>query len=145
MGPNVAAGVGSGVVVHAEYALERPTTGLLLRRGLVLHCPQCGSGHLFRWWLFMKDDCPQCDLHFERVEGHWIGAIAMNTILTLLLMLGVLVGGFAATYPDSPNGALLWVLLAIGGLGPLVFHPFSRTLWSAIDLAMRPIAADEIS
>jgi hypothetical protein len=69
----------------------------------------------------------------------------MNTVLSLLVMLGVLVGGFAASYPDSPNGALLWVLLAIGGLGPLFFHPFSRTTWSAIDLAMRPITADEIS
>ena len=132
-------------MVHAEYALERPTNGRYFKRALVLHCPLCGSGHLFRWWLIMEEDCPQCDLHFERIEGHWIGAIAMNTVLSLLLLLGVLVGGFAASYPDSPNGALLWVCLAIGGFSPLVFHPFSRTIWSAIDLAMRPISADEIS
>jgi uncharacterized protein (DUF983 family) len=132
-------------VVHAEYALTPPTHGQLFRRAVVLHCPLCGSGHLFRWWLFMRDDCPRCDLHFERIEGHWIGAIAMNTVLSLLVLLGVLVGGFAASYPDSPNGALLWVCLAIGGLGPLFFHPFSRTTWMALDLGMRPITADEIS
>jgi uncharacterized protein (DUF983 family) len=132
-------------MVHADFALERPPTGLLLRRGALLKCPQCGSGHLFGWWLVMKDDCPRCDLHFERIEGHWIGAIAMNTVLSLLVLLGVIVGGFTASYPDRPPTALLVVCLLIGGVGPLFFHPFSRTLWMAIDLAMRPVTADEIS
>ena len=93
----------------------------------------------------MRDDCPRCDLHFERIEGHWIGAIAMNTVLSLLVLLGILVGGFAASYPDSPNIALLWACLAAGAFGPLFFHPFSRTLWLALDLAMRPVVPDEIS
>ena len=132
-------------MVRAEYAVQRPTTPTLLRRGLFLRCPQCGSGRLFRFWLLMKDECPRCDLHFERIEGHWIGAIAMNTVLTLLLLLGTLVGGFAAAYPDAPSGGLFWACLAAGGLGPLVFHPFSRTTWLAIDLAMRPVTPDEVS
>jgi uncharacterized protein (DUF983 family) len=132
-------------VVHAEFALDTPTTGQLLRRGARLKCPQCGGGGLFRWWLLMKEDCPTCDLHFERIEGHWIGAIAMNTVLSLLVLLGTIVGGFTASYPDSPPPALFVTCLLIGGLGPLFFHPFSRTLWSAIDLAMRPVTADEIS
>jgi len=132
-------------VVHAEYALETPTTGALLRRGALLRCPQCGSGHLFRRWLVMKDDCPRCDLHFERVEGQWIGAIAMNTILTLLVLLGLLVVGFAVSYPDSPPSGLLIACVVSTALGPLLFHPFSRTIWLAIDLGMRPVTADEIS
>ena len=132
-------------MVHADYALERPTTGTLLRRGLVLHCPQCGSGHLFRWWLVMKDDCPRCDLHFERVEGQWIGAIAMNTILTLLVLLGLIVVGFGLSYPDSPPAGLLVACIVAAGLGPLFWQPFSRTVWLAIDLAMRPVSAEEIT
>jgi uncharacterized protein (DUF983 family) len=132
-------------VVHAEYALERPTTGQLVRRGLTLHCPQCGSGHLFRWWIHMRDDCPRCDLHFERVEGQWIGAIAMNTILTLLVLLGLIVVGFSLSYPDSPPPGLLVACLLAAGLGPLFWQPFSRTTWLAIDLAMRPVSAEEIT
>ena len=132
-------------MVHAEYALETPTTGEFLRRGFRLKCPQCGSGHLFRRWLLMVDDCPRCDLHFERVEGQWIGAIAMNTILTLLVLLGLLVVGFAVSYPDSPPSGLLVACVLATALGPLVFHPFSRTIWLAIDLGMRPVTADEIS
>jgi uncharacterized protein (DUF983 family) len=132
-------------VVHAEYALERPTNGLLLRRGVVLRCPQCGSGRLFRRWLLMRDDCPRCDLHFERVEGQWIGAIAMNTILTLLVLLGLIVVGFGLSYPDAPPKGLLVACVLSAALGPLLFHPFSRTIWLAIDLALRPVSADEIS
>ena len=30
----------------------------------------------------MVEDCPTCGLHFERVEGHWIGAIGINTIVS---------------------------------------------------------------
>ena len=132
-------------MVLAPYALDPPSTGLLLRRGALRRCPLCGSGHLFRRWLVMVEDCPRCDLHFERIEGHWIGAIAMNTVLALLVLLGVIVGGFAASYPDSPPAALLIVSIAVAALMPLFFHPFSRTLWTALDLAMRPVAADEIS
>jgi len=132
-------------VVLAPYALDPPTTGRLFLRGAARRCPLCGSGHLFRHWLVMVEDCPRCDLHFERIEGHWIGAIAMNTILALLVLLGVIVGGFAASYPESPPAALLWVCLAVGALTPLFFQPISRTLWTAIDLAMRPIGVDELS
>lgn len=132
-------------MVHAEYALERPTNGRLARRGLALRCPQCGSRGLFRRWVVMVDDCPRCDLHFERVEGQWIGAIAMNTILTLLVLLGLIVVGFGISYPDSPPIGLLVACLVSTALGPLLFHPFSRTIWLAIDLGMRPVTADEIS
>ena len=69
----------------------------------------------------------------------------MNTVLALLVLLGVIVGGFAASYPDSPPAALLIVSIAVAALMPLFFHPFSRTLWTALDLAMRPVAANEIS
>ena len=132
-------------MVHADYALERPSNGQLLGRGVILHCPQCGSGGLFRRWLLMKDDCPRCDLHFERVEGQWIGAIAMNTILTLVVLLGLIGVGFGLSYPDSPPIGLLVACILAAGVGPLFWHPFSRTVWLAIDLALRPVSAEEIS
>jgi len=132
-------------VVLAPYALDPPTTGQMLLRGAVRRCPLCGSGHAFRWWLLMKDDCPRCDLHFERIEGHWIGAIAMNTVLALMVLLGVIVGGFAASYPDPPAAALLWVCVAVAALAPLFFQPISRTIWTAIDLVLRPIGPEELS
>ena len=132
-------------MVRPSFVLDPPSAGRMLLRGLVRRCPLCGSGRLFRRWLFMVDDCPRCDLHFERVEGHWIGAIAMNTVLALLVLLGVIVGGFAANYPDPPPAGLLAVSLATAAFMPLFFHPISRTLWTAVDLAMRPIDPGELS
>ncbi len=132
-------------MVLAPYALDPPTTGRLLWRGVRRRCPLCGSGRLFRRWLVMVEDCPRCDLHFERIEGHWIGAVAMNTVLALLVLLGVIVGGFAATYPDPPPSSLMVASIVVAALMPLAFHPVSRTLWTALDLAMRPVTPDEIS
>lgn len=132
-------------MVLADYALDPPGLPRLLLRGLVGRCPLCGSGKLFRWWLHMVPDCPRCDLHFERIEGHWIGAIAINTILSFGLMLGVIVATVVATYPDIPAIPLVTAAVAVALVAPLVFQPISRTLWTAIDLAMRPLEPSEIS
>lgn len=132
-------------MVLAPYALDPPLTRTLLLRGAVGRCPLCGSGELFRRWVVMKPDCPRCDLHFERIEGHWIGAIAINTILALGAMLGVIVAGLVAYYPDLPVAGMVVAAVLTAGLAPLLFHPVSRTLWTAIDLAMRPIEPREIS
>ncbi len=132
-------------MVLTEYALDPPPIGRMIRRGLVRRCPLCGQGHLFRHWLQMVECCPRCDLRFERIEGHWLGAIAINTVLALIVLLGVIVVGAALAYPDPPVATLMVLAVATAALAPLVFLPISRTLWTAIDLAMRPIEPDEIS
>jgi uncharacterized protein (DUF983 family) len=132
-------------VVLADYALDPPPVGRMLRRGLLRRCPLCGEGHLFRGWLRMVDRCPRCDLLFERIEGHWLGAIAINTVLALVTLLAVIVVGAVLAYPDPPVAQLTLIAMATAAVAPLVWFPFSRTIWTAIDLAMRPIEPDEIS
>lgn len=39
---------------------ERRPLGLALRRGLMLRCPACGEGKLFRKFLKIVDRCPHC-------------------------------------------------------------------------------------
>ena len=92
----------------------------------------------------MADRCPTCTLRFERVEGHWIGSLGLNTTVVFTVMLLVLLGGSIVTYPDVPLGPLLGTEMAIALLGPVVFFPPSRTLWTATDLLMRPLDAGEI-
>ncbi len=120
-----------------------PRPALLLWRGATRRCPLCGSGHLFHRWFFIRERCPRCGFWFERVEGHWIGAIAMNTIVAFGLMLLALVGGIVLTYPDVPFLPLAVSAVGIAVVVPLVFLPASRTLWTAVDLWMRPAEADE--
>jgi uncharacterized protein (DUF983 family) len=115
----------------------------MIGRGLVRHCAACGGGHLFRRWFRMIDRCPRCDLRFERIEGHWTGDLGINTIVSFGSLLLALIVGFLVTWPDVPGLALFTAALAIAILVPLAFYPFSKTIWLALDLLMRPLEPGE--
>ena len=132
-------------MVQAQYVLDAPDRPVLLMRGLVRRCPLCGSGSLFTHWAVMREACPRCELHFERVEGHWIGAIGLNTVVSAAALLVVVAAGTALTAPDIPFVPLLTAATLTALITPILFHPVSRTLWTAIDLAVRPIDADELT
>jgi uncharacterized protein (DUF983 family) len=83
----------------------------------------------------MVPRCPRCGLTFERDEGYWTGALAMNFVLTGGLFAVVFVALVAATAPNVPVGPLLAVLVPITVLAPIVGHPVSKTLWVAVDQA----------
>lgn len=119
------------------------STSGMLGRAALKHCPFCGHGHLFRHWVSMVDACPGCGLRFRRIDGQWLGSWFLNIIAAQTAVALVLVIGVAVSFPDPD-------MVAIGGLGllaaclvPVGFFPFSRTLWTAIDLAMRPLEFDE--
>jgi len=103
----------------------------------------CGSGHVFRRGYLIRERCPRCGFWFERVEGHFIGAIAMNTIAAFGLMFSAIVVGIVLTYPDVPFVPVATAAVAIALVIPLAFLPASRTLWTAVDLWMRPAEPDE--
>lgn len=92
----------------------------------------------------MNETCHRCGLKFERIEGHWIGAIGINTIVSFGILLGSLVVSFVLTFPDMPVVPLMigHVLLAL--VVPILFFPISRTFWTAIDIAMRPLEPHEV-
>ncbi len=107
----------------------------MLGRGFAKRCARCGSGHLFRGWFTIVDDCPRCGLHFEREPGYWAGALAINIMATGGLFVVVFVALLIATIPDVPVVPLLAILLPIAALGPVVYYPFSKTVWVAVDRA----------
>ncbi len=103
--------------------------------GLTKRCPRCGSGHLFEGWFDIVDHCPRCRLHFEREEGYWVGALAINIAVTSLVFALVFVVGLALTIPDVPVAELLAVLVPLMIVVPIVDYPFSKTVWMAVDRA----------
>jgi len=103
-------------------------------RGFTLRCARCGSGHLFRHYFTMVPDCPRCGLHFEREQGYWAGALAINIVATGGLFALVFVALLIATVPDVPVVPLFATIMPIAVLGPIVFYPFSKTVWVAVDL-----------
>jgi uncharacterized protein (DUF983 family) len=115
------------------------STTRLLARGLARRCPLCGSGDCFETWFSMRPRCPRCNLALERVEGHWIGALGMNTVVSFGALLLTLVVGLVVSWPERPGPWLLISAVTVAVVVPLAFFGSSRMLWSAIDLAMRPL------
>ena len=107
----------------------------MLWRGLTRRCARCGGGKLFRRYWTMVDDCPTCGLHFEREEGYFGGALAINIIAVGGLFTIVFVAALVVTIPEVPVAPLLAILVPIVVLGPIVYYPFSKTVWVAVDRA----------
>lgn len=119
------------------------TVPRLLLRGLARRCPLCGGGHLFRCWFTIVDRCPRCGFRLERIEGHWLGALGLNSIVSFAAVLLAVVVGFIVTYEDESATVAVALIVAVAIAVPLVFYPVSKTLWSAVDLAMRPLEPDD--
>jgi uncharacterized protein (DUF983 family) len=117
----------------------------MLARGLARRCPLCGQGGLFRRWFTIVDRCPRCGLRFERIEGHWLGALGMNTTVSFAVVLLAVVVAFVVTYDGGSTalGVAVAVIVGVAIVVPLAFYPVSKTLWSAIDLAMRPLEPED--
>ncbi len=118
--------------------------GRMLIRGVVGRCPRCGGGRLFAGWLHMVERCPTCGLRFEREEGFFLGAFVINLGVMLVALAASIAVGVALTLPDPPPGRLALAAALVGVVVPILCYPMSRTTWSAIDLWMTPLAADEV-
>jgi uncharacterized protein (DUF983 family) len=121
----------------------RPTMGRMLWRGVRKKCPVCGGGRLFTRWFVMKEHCPTCGFAFEREEGFFLGAFVINIAVTEAAMFVALVAGVGLTLPDPPMLLLAGLGVVSAVLVPLFTYPFSKTVWSAIDLGMHPLDAWE--
>src|SRR3954447_7025270 len=113
-----------------------PSRAAMFWRGFTRRCARCGSGHLFHGYLKMVPDCPGCGLHFEREQGYWAGAMAVNIIVTGGLFTVVFVAMLVATIPNVPVAPLLAVLVPIALIVPILYYPFSKTMWVAVDRAL---------
>ncbi len=122
-------------MVNDRVEEHAPSRLRILLWGLTLRCPRCGSGHLFRGYFHLVDDCPRCGLHFEREAGYFAGALAINIMCVGGLFAIVFVSLLAATIPEIPVVPILVIVLPIVVIGPVVWYPFSKTLWMAVDRA----------
>lgn len=102
-------------------------------RGLTRRCPRCGSGGLFQRWFSVRERCPRCGLRLQREEGGFLGAMTVNYTVTAAVWLAVFVTWLVLDLPDVHVAALTIVSLAIAGLVPLLFFPFAKTTWAAVD------------
>jgi len=118
----------------------------MLGRGLLKRCPICGTGRLFTRWFRMKERCPGCGYRFEREEGFFLGAYVVNLAFAQGMVIVLAVVPLILRLANDPDASIL--PFVVGGIvgavvAPMVFYPWSKTVWTAIDLMLRPLAAME--
>lgn len=115
-------------------------------RAFRLRCPNCGGGGLFRSWFKIRDLCPRCGLALERQEpGYVVGAYMFNIAAAEGVFLLLLVAVLWRTWPNPPWDTLTWGSALLMVLLPLLFYPFSKTLFLGFDLLFRPASSEELT
>jgi uncharacterized protein (DUF983 family) len=110
-----------------------------MRRALGRRCPYCGSHGIYDGYFALRERCPRCGIRFEREEGYFLGAYALNLIVAEFLGLGLAILLIFKT--DLRNLQLLWqevIAVALAIAFPVALFPFSRTVWIAMDLIFHP-------
>ena len=99
-----------------------------------------------RSWFQIRDVCPECGLRFERDEqdDYWLGAYLLNFIVTEIVFALALAAVLLRTWPEPP-----WSTIVRGGVlqmivTPIVFYPFAKALWLAIDLVFRLVGPRDL-
>ena len=106
--------------------------------GLFMACAACGGRGLFHHWWKIRESCPKCALVFDRSDGYWIGAVAVNTMMSGFLLLVTVVVSFLLALPDPQWQPILIPSVAVGAIAPVFLDPISRTFWTSMVALGRP-------
>lgn len=61
--------------------------------------------------------------------------------IVVLLVVGII--GFVVTFPELPLLPLVSTTVGVALLFPIFFYPFSKTIWTAVDIRLRPLEPGE--
>ena len=92
----------------------------------------------------MYERCPVCGWRYEREEGYWTGAIAINLVATELLI--ALVAVPLAIYlamAQQPITLLIVVGLPLPFILPFIFFRHAKSLWMGVDFMLHPTEQGE--
>jgi uncharacterized protein (DUF983 family) len=121
------------------------TLGKALARGFGRRCPRCGQRKIFSGFFTLRAACPRCGFRFEREEGYWTGAMIVNIAACEIWFAILFVAVIAATLPHIAWVPLLGVALLTNGLLPVVFYPWSKTIWMALDLYLHHDPGEDLA
>ncbi|HEX9123801.1 MAG TPA: DUF983 domain-containing protein [Actinomycetota bacterium] len=117
---------------HPARVADPPPLRAFLR-GATRRCPRCGERDLFAGRFRIRDRCPRCQLHLEREEGGFLGAMTLNYTVTTMAWIVLLVIWLVLDLPEVHVLALMLTSLGLVGVFPLLFYRSSKTIWAAID------------
>ncbi len=107
-----------------------------MRRGLLLRCPVCGQGKLFRRGFKMYEQCPVCHFRFEREEGYFSSAMAIDLVLSELIVAAAIIP--IAADVNIPVLPVLLIGAPFPFILPVLFYWHSRSIWMNMDHFLNP-------
>lgn len=117
-----------------------PGLRVLLKRGARLRCPACGVGRIFRSFLRLREDCPECGWLLEREPGAVTGAMYLVSIVSQFFAVALWLLLWWLT-DWSP-----WVMIALAvpliALFSIVALPLSKSLWVAVEYYTDLVSGD---
>lgn len=117
----------------------------LFGRAARLRCPNCGGSGIFRTPVELRPDCPGCGMQLDRGESdYFLGVYIVNLVAVELLFAAGFALALVVTWPTPP-----WTLIQYTGavlivVGAVICYPFSKVLWMAFDVMLRPVSDDEL-
>ncbi len=134
--------------MDTETGMELPTLGRTLRlfgRGFLLRCPNCGGGPVLEGWFKLRTKCGTCGLRLLRGEHDRVmGSVFI--LFTLVALVCYAVIAVALTVAETTPWDLLDTGLPLLALALVVaLFPFSKLLWLAFDLMLRPVTPEELA
>ena len=98
----------------------------IIKRGLLLRCPNCGGNGVFRGLFHVNQRCARCGFLVQREEGFFLGAMALNYAAAVLPVVPIFVLVFLEkiSVPLAIGICVVWVIVV-----PIAFYQVSRSLW----------------
>ena len=120
-------------------------SAVLVARALTLRCPNCGARGILASWFKLVPACPRCGLRPERGESdYFLGGMMFNIALAEGVFVLVLIVTLVVTWPRVPWSLLQYGAPAAMVLAPIILYPFSKLVWLAFDLSLRPATPNEL-
>jgi len=101
-----------------------------IQTAILLRCPRCHEGTLFRGLLRMHTHCPKCGMTLEPEPGFYLGSVYANYAMTVLIATGafvLLVFGYGVNKEIA-----VWSCVAFTTLFPLWFFRYARSIWLSL-------------
>jgi len=134
--------------MRTNPGLELPTirrTARLFGRAFILRCPNCGKGPVLQHWLKLRVRCGTCGLRLQRGEhDYFVGSMFILFTLAGLFIYAVLAVAVVVSAPTVPWDLLEYGLPVVMIVALVGFFPFSRLVWLAFDLMLRPVTPEEL-
>jgi uncharacterized protein (DUF983 family) len=108
----------------------------VLSRAIRLRCPACGKGPLYKSLLDTYKGCSKCGMLFEREQGYFVGAVYVNVMVTLFLIVSTYLITIIVA-PDYDSGVQI-VLFVMALAIPLSLFRHARSIWLALDYFIDP-------